>query len=172
MSDTIRPYKAKASPKINIKIIPTKIFSCCAFARTPASPTIPIANPADWIIQYLRENWIRSRVLMPNGHKLIYQCSFRWWLHQKIFTFLDNNNSDDHTIDTQDTGHDDWDDWLHNEFGLEDSHWADTDSGFGTSVSSSEIGEDQSWGDSDVSEEVLGAVSSFTSWHFLLVVYD
>ena len=44
--DTIRPYKAKASPKIKIKIIPTKILSCWAFARTPASPTIPIANPA------------------------------------------------------------------------------------------------------------------------------
>lgn len=46
MSETIRPYKAKASPKINIKIIPTKILSCCAFALTPASPTIPIAKPA------------------------------------------------------------------------------------------------------------------------------
>ena len=46
ISETIRPYKAKASPKINIKIIPTKILSCWAFARTPASPTIPIAKPA------------------------------------------------------------------------------------------------------------------------------
>jgi hypothetical protein len=46
MSDTIKPYNARASPKINIKIIPTKILSCCAFARTPASPTIPIARPA------------------------------------------------------------------------------------------------------------------------------
>ncbi len=46
MSDTINPYKAKASPKINIRIIPTKILSCWAFALTPASPTIPIASPA------------------------------------------------------------------------------------------------------------------------------
>ncbi len=46
ISDTIKPYNARASPKINIKIIPTKILSCCAFARTPASPTIPIARPA------------------------------------------------------------------------------------------------------------------------------
>jgi hypothetical protein len=46
MSDTIKPYNARAYPKINIKIIPTKILSCCAFARTPASPTIPIARPA------------------------------------------------------------------------------------------------------------------------------
>ena len=46
ISETISPYKAKASPKINIRIIPTKILSCCALARTPASPTIPIANPS------------------------------------------------------------------------------------------------------------------------------
>ena len=46
MRDTIKPYKARAYPKINIKIIPTKILSCWAFALTPASPTIPIANPA------------------------------------------------------------------------------------------------------------------------------
>ena len=46
ISETIKPYSASASPKIKIRIIPTKILSCCAFARTPASPTIPIANPA------------------------------------------------------------------------------------------------------------------------------
>lgn len=46
MSETMRPYKAKASPKINIKIIPTKILSCWALALTPASPTIPMAKPA------------------------------------------------------------------------------------------------------------------------------
>ena len=46
MSETIRPYKAKASPKIKIRIIPTNILSCCALALTPASPTIPMARPA------------------------------------------------------------------------------------------------------------------------------
>jgi hypothetical protein len=44
--DTISPYRAKASPKINIKIMPTNILSCCALALTPASPTIPMASPA------------------------------------------------------------------------------------------------------------------------------
>lgn len=43
---TIKPYSPKASAKINIKIIPTNILSYYAFALTPASPTIPIANPA------------------------------------------------------------------------------------------------------------------------------
>jgi len=57
ISETIRPYKARASPKINIKIIPTKILSCCAFALTPASPTIPIARPAAFInLNYLLMN--------------------------------------------------------------------------------------------------------------------
>lgn len=46
INETISPYSARASPKIRIRIIPTKILSCWAFARTPASPTIPIASPA------------------------------------------------------------------------------------------------------------------------------
>ena len=46
MRATIRPYRPSASAKIKIKIIPTKILSCCAFALTPASPTIPMASPA------------------------------------------------------------------------------------------------------------------------------
>ena len=46
MRDTISPYSANASPKMRIKIMPTKILSCCALARTPASPTIPMAKPA------------------------------------------------------------------------------------------------------------------------------
>lgn len=56
ISDTMSPYRAKASPKIRINIIPTNILSCCALALTPASPTIPIAKPADLIIDLLPEN--------------------------------------------------------------------------------------------------------------------
>lgn len=41
------PYKPSTSANIMITIIPTYILGCCADARTPASPTIPIANPAD-----------------------------------------------------------------------------------------------------------------------------
>ena len=36
----------ETNSKIKIKIIPTKSFSCCPTARTPASPTIPMAIPA------------------------------------------------------------------------------------------------------------------------------
>ena len=42
----IKPYSPRASAKIKIRIIPTKIASYWALALTPASPTIPIARPA------------------------------------------------------------------------------------------------------------------------------
>ena len=42
----INPYKPSTSAKIRIKIIPTYSFGCWAVPLTPASPTIPIANPA------------------------------------------------------------------------------------------------------------------------------
>jgi hypothetical protein len=46
MIDIINPNNAIASAKISINIIPIKILSVCANALTPASPIIPIANPA------------------------------------------------------------------------------------------------------------------------------
>ena len=46
MSDTMSPYKPKASAKIRIRINPTKTLSYYALALTPASPTIPMAKPA------------------------------------------------------------------------------------------------------------------------------
>ena len=44
--EIIRPNKAIASAKISISIIPINILSVWAKALTPASPIIPIANPA------------------------------------------------------------------------------------------------------------------------------
>ena len=43
---TIKPYRPNTSAKMRIKIIPTKRRGCWAVPLTPASPTIPIANPA------------------------------------------------------------------------------------------------------------------------------
>lgn len=40
------PYNPSASAKMRMRIIPTNILSCKAFALTPASPTTPIAYPA------------------------------------------------------------------------------------------------------------------------------
>ncbi len=42
----MRPYRPRASAKMRMRIMPTKSFSCCPMAFTPASPTIPIAMPA------------------------------------------------------------------------------------------------------------------------------
>jgi len=53
---TINPYNPKASANINIKIIPTNILSYYALALTPASPTIPIANPALYKYKYIFSN--------------------------------------------------------------------------------------------------------------------
>ena len=43
-SATISPYRPKTSAKIRMRIMPTKSRGCCAVPRTPASPTMPIAN--------------------------------------------------------------------------------------------------------------------------------
>ena len=52
MSATMSPYNASASAKIRMRIIPTKIRSYYALALTPASPTIPIANPAAFFLLF------------------------------------------------------------------------------------------------------------------------
>ena len=43
---TMSPYRPNTSAKMRIRIIPTNRRGCWAVPRTPASPTIPIANPA------------------------------------------------------------------------------------------------------------------------------
>jgi len=92
------PYKARASPKIRIKIIPTKILSCCALALTPASPTIPIARPA-------------ARELNPQQSpdaRWAYALLAVYLSSTKIrarITFLNDDDSNNHTVDTQDTSH-------------------------------------------------------------------
>lgn len=43
----------------------------------------------------------------------------------KILTFIIKDDSDDETIDTQDTRHDNGNDGLEDEVGLEDTHGAD-----------------------------------------------
>lgn len=157
MRDTMSPYKAKASPKIRIRIIPTNILSCWALARTPASPTIPIASPAALVSKELRENWSRSTVLKRGGRRPTCQgncCR----LNQNKSTSLYDDYGHDHTVNTKDTGHNDWHHWLHNEFRLEDTHGADSHSSLSATIGCSEVGEDEGGGDSDVSEEELRAV--------------
>jgi hypothetical protein len=42
INETINPYRANASPKISIRIMPTNNLSCKALQRMPTSPTFPI----------------------------------------------------------------------------------------------------------------------------------
>lgn len=165
------PYRAKASPKMRIRIIPTKILSCWAFALTPASPTIPIAKPAALMNIFLPRSWSHSTVLRPNERKLIYQSIRLQWLSRGGVTSLDDDDGDDHAVDTQDTGHDHGNNWFHDQFGLEDTHRADSNAGFCAPISSSKISEDECWCYSDISEEVLRAIcccARHSSWLILL----
>lgn len=163
ISETIRPYSANASPKIKIRIIPTNILSCWALALTPASPTIPMAKPAAYISFLLLMNWNHSKVLMPNGHRQICRHSDRGWLHLRLSTSLNDDNGDDHTVNTQNTSHDHRHNWLHYEFGLQNTHSTNSDACFGTSVCGTKVSKDKGRCDSNVAEEVLWAVSIETA---------
>merc|ERR1711990_260505 len=44
---TMSPYRPSASAKISTSTMLTYSFGCSADARTPESPTTPIASPAD-----------------------------------------------------------------------------------------------------------------------------
>ena len=46
MIEMMRPYKPMASAKIIMRIMATNMSSLMALARTPLSPTIPMAYPA------------------------------------------------------------------------------------------------------------------------------
>jgi hypothetical protein len=54
-------------------------------------------------------------------------------------TFLRNNDRNDHTIDAENTCHDDWNQRFHNDGWLPNSNAADACSGLGGAISCSEI---------------------------------
>jgi hypothetical protein len=60
-------------------------------------------------------------------------------LNESTFTLLDDDDGHDHSVDTQDTSHDHWHHRLHDEFGLEDTHGADTNACLGASVGGAQI---------------------------------
>lgn len=70
-------------------------------------------------------------------------------------TFLYDDDGNDHTIDTEDTSHDDGYDGLHDKFGFENTHGADADTGFSTTICSSKVGKDECRSDTNISEEVV-----------------
>jgi len=71
---------------------------------------------------------------------------------------LDDDDSDDHAVNTEDTGHDHGNHRLHDQFGFEHSHRADADTCLCGPVGGAQVGEDEGGGDSDISEEELRAV--------------
>ena len=74
-------------------------------------------------------------------------------------TLTVEENSNDKSIDTEDTRHDNWDDGLEEELWLQDDCTADADSRLGSSVGGSEVSKDQGSCDAHVSEErVLVAI--------------
>ena len=140
MSETIKPYRAKASPKISIRIKPTNKRYCWAFALIPASPTFPIEYPAAWVDKSVRCSWIRKLDLKPCGNS-----HFSWdshhlaWLDWSIDTSLTDDDSDNHAVDTQDTGHDDRNEWFHDNSWPPDRDATDASSCFCSSIGSSEV---------------------------------
>ena len=101
-------------------------------------------------------NWIHNIILMPNGHKQRLPCiQLRGLLYYLSCTLLHDNDGDDHTIDTENTGHDDWHDWFHDEFWFENTHGADTDACFGTTVGGTKVGENKCRCNTNVPEEVV-----------------
>ena len=68
---------------------------------------------------------------------------------------MNDDDSDNHTVDTEDTGHDNRNNRFHDEFGFENTHGTDTNTGFGAAIGGTKVGEDKGGGDSDIAKEVV-----------------
>ena len=94
-----------------------------------------------------------------------------------MVTLLSDENGNDETVDTQDTSHDDGNDRLHDQFRLQDTHTADTNTTLSGTISSTQIwknclekgggqrltGKDEGGRDTNETEEIGRAVNSVTS---------
>ena len=76
-----------------------------------------------------------------------------------MITFLNDDDSNDHTVNTQNTSHDDWNYWFHDQFWLENTHGADSDTGLGTTIGGSKVSENKGRCNTNVSEEVVVIVT-------------
>lgn len=63
------------------------------------------------------------------------------------------DDSHDKTVDTEDTRHNDWDEGLEDEVGLQHTDGANTDTGLGGSVSGAQVAENESSGHAHEAEE-------------------
>ena len=85
---------------------------------------------------------------------------------ERKLTGTGDNDGDDKSVDTEDTSHDNGNDWLDDELGFEDSDGADTDARFGSAVSGTHVAEDESADDSHAAEEksLVGITVHYTNW--------
>ena len=86
---------------------------------------------------------------------------------------MSNENGNDETVDTQDTSHDDGNDGLHDQFRLQDTHAADTNTTLSSTISSTQIlnlvrrklrlrltGKDKGGRDTDETKEIRSAIEN------------
>jgi hypothetical protein len=66
-------------------------------------------------------------------------CVIDFWVFIAKITFLNQNDRNNHSINAQDTSHNDWDDRFHYEVRLDDTHATDTNATFSCSISRSQI---------------------------------
>ena len=76
---------------------------------------------------------------------------YRWKILALTLAF--DENGDNHAVHTEHTSHDDGDDRSEEKVGLEDSDGYDTDTGFGSTIGSAEVGEDKGRNDAHGTEE-------------------
>merc|ERR1719296_635443 len=127
---TIKPYRPKASAKIRIRIMPTKRRGCWAFARTPASPTMPMAR----------------RVARVGG------------VGGRLHLAVDDDRRDE-AVDAEHAGHDHWNDGAHDHVRPHHTHRGDPRSGLGRAVGRTEVREDDRGGHPHEAEEGGGRVA-------------
>jgi hypothetical protein len=72
---------------------------------------------------------------------------------KKLLTFTLVDDGNDEAVNTEDTSHDTGNQRLENELGLEDTDGADTDTGFGSTVSGTEVSENEGTRESHESKE-------------------
>ena len=82
-----------------------------------------------------------------------------------------DDNRDNEAVDTEDTSHDNGNDGLDDELGLQDGHRADTDTGLGSSVGGSEVAENEGSHDAHTSEEksLVGVTVHYTNIHIVRI---
>lgn len=128
----MNPYRPSASAKIKISIIPVNSLSCCELALMPDQRVATcVTDDSDRKAgRETRESAAESSTEVRVG------------LEELVVVLVHVSEDDDRhdqTVQTQDTGQDDWDDGLDNEVRSQDGDRADAEACLGRSVGTSEV---------------------------------